>query len=70
MKKFYISTFLASMLLITSCAEEKGSVPAPETGPCTPVTITIPPGQDYSVDGVSATAGPDGATVTGCAPQQ
>jgi len=62
MKNFYISTFLASILLITSCAEEK----APATGPCASVEITIPAGQEYTVDGVSATAGSNGATVSGC----
>lgn len=46
MKKFYISTFLASILLITSCAEEKG--PAPASSPCTN-SVSGPPGAMVNV---------------------
>ncbi len=60
MKKFYISTFLASILLTTSCAAD---APAPETNPCNSVSVSFAAGQSFSY------TGSDGTTVSGVAPE-
>jgi hypothetical protein len=66
MRNFYILIFLASILLTASCTQ--GGSGSGNSGCSNPVAIEIAPGRRYTVNGVSATAGPNGATVTGCAP--
>ncbi len=72
MKNLYISIFLASIIAITSC-EGGGGGPAPVSG-CTPVSIFIPAGEAYSVNGpdgtISGIAPEGGITVNGCVPTQ
>lgn len=62
MRKFYISTFLASILLITSCTED--AAPAPATSPCTPVSVSFAPGEPVYY------TSSDGRVISGVAPEE